>query len=515
MEFAVSEARYHALLRRLIRDDEMLRSALSHHRATVLHGDVRIHLEHLFAGAWHGYRLVIEGEGAELIAMLLSDLSSELCLPVPENAHLPSPRGELVADNQCRIDTLLARAADLGGRVLMVGSALCSVPFSCPEGTDVLARFLTPYYRLTPAPATSAPVLRIVSDGGLFSEAGDLWRSFEYQVWDNVPGHPRTVSRGDGYRFYATREGSVLGRFRYPYQRDGVPALFARGTDDCWNVLHDGSMHGHRAAGRALRAFACRDALCGGAISVHASAFTDARGGVYLICGDKGAGKTTNVIEALGAVPGARLVSNDRVFLHATDAGVVVTGSPHSIPVRIGSFLASADMRRKLDDRAGTMFGGHERGYDVGVTIQQTEYGNARGLGTTGEQIFFDPVELAAMLGTTVLSSGLLRGVIVIERGGAAHPGWEALPGACTRDILERHEHPLYESASPYWNDLLGPPAERMRPAGLALDGVKAWSIRGHMDLAATWAMCPDEIAGVTGPLDNQTLPEHAPTTVV
>ena len=496
-EFAINARLYQALRSRFAFRRDISANGIAGERWTLCLGDLTLRLECVEDVTWRGYRLRFDGEPSDLLGMLLAEFPSDACRPLDAAGVLPAAREELLAGNQRALDRLLAGAENVETRRWTLGSDLVRISFASSGDIDQEAAFLAPYYAILPSTGDGECAVGILGDHHLFASAESLWREFDAQVWDNLPGQPRLVSHGEGYRFFATVDGSILGRFHYPSLRDTVPVLFMRAAAGQWWVLHDGSPEGHRTSGRALRAFASCHAMHAGAIPVHASAFINSDGDTYLICGEKGAGKTTNLIAALGVLPGARLLSNDRVFLRESGEDILVFGSPHSIPVRIGSLLASADFLRSLGRNGGTLFAGRERGYDIGVHLRESECRGARQLEHSGEQLFFDPMELARELGTTVCTRGRLRGVIAPERFDAGDARWRMLPPEAARDLVARHTHPYFENASPYWNDLLPRVPWHGLPDALDFSRVSVWRIDSHDDLYDAWRSAPAAIHGM------------------
>lgn len=79
------------------------------------------------------------------------------------------------------------------------------------------------------------------------------------------------------------------------------------------------------------------------AILLHSACAMSQDGKAVLICGDKGAGKTTTLVNLLAA--GYDLVSNDLTFAKVIDGEVFVKGTPESINIGFGTAAKFSQLR--------------------------------------------------------------------------------------------------------------------------------------------------------------------------
>lgn len=128
------------------------------------------------------------------------------------------------------------------------------------------------------------------------------------------------------------------------------------------------------AVARIVRSLLMSLARKDGWIQVHASCFAVGGRGV-LVCGEKGAGKTTILLTALRAL-GCTYVGNDRLMLEPTFGGFVAHGLPYSPSVRTKTLDA------------------------LGIEMASSTYQFQRG----GAKVRFLAVELCDLLGASITS---------------------------------------------------------------------------------------------------------------
>lgn len=102
-----------------------------------------------------------------------------------------------------------------------------------------------------------------------------------------------------------------------------------------------------REAARQVRSIIGQLLIVDGWLSVHASAVV-ANGVGMVFPGDKGAGKTTTMLELIGSSESVAYVSNDRTYGRFGDDGFRVAGFPQTVRLGAGSLQSSPQLRPHL-----------------------------------------------------------------------------------------------------------------------------------------------------------------------
>jgi energy-coupling factor transporter ATP-binding protein EcfA2 len=102
---------------------------------------------------------------------------------------------------------------------------------------------------------------------------------------------------------------------------------------------------------RVVRELAMARTVSTGGLLVHAAAVRTAGGGVVVLCGPKGSGKTTLVMSLLVHAPGAAYVANDRCVVRANGSGTAATvrGLPTLVSIRSDTLERFPVVRARLD----------------------------------------------------------------------------------------------------------------------------------------------------------------------
>lgn len=351
--------------------------------------------------------------------------------------------------NAARLDRLreaVERVEPIYRRLAHAGYA--TVGFASNTDVSDVAGHLEPYVSI--AEATGPCDLLEVVDRVACETARQVHQSFEWQAWSRLRGHPRRGPAGDGYSFFRLND-RVVGAFRMPSFRDDDQVFYlSTGRQAPWYVIrHPDAVGPQHALARAVRAVAAAKAQAAGIICVHASAFvTDA--GAFMLCGDEGAGKTTNLLTAL-SVLGARFLSNDRVFIRAEHGRAMAYGYPHSIPVRAGTSRADGQLERRLARSPGTP---PSRASVFDHVARDRESSDSVVAGEASR--FFTALELSSQFGTSVCTAAPLAGIIVLDGDRAATaPTWVRRRTGRPADHLARHLHQHFCNAQTFWTELL------------------------------------------------------------
>jgi hypothetical protein len=148
-----------------------------------------------------------------------------------------------------------------------------------------------------------------------------------------------------------------------------------------------------------------------GEVVVHAGAVL-LGGAAWIVCGPKGAGKTTTVCALLEHL-GADFVANDRVHLDRSGAGFAVTAWPMSTRIGLGTCLGSARLRPWLRPRRTPVY--PQTGWDPAAGIAPAA---ARRLAAAADAPKIELVtsELVASMGAAAAAGGPLAGLLLPTR---------------------------------------------------------------------------------------------------
>lgn len=151
-------------------------------------------------------------------------------------------------------------------------------------------------------------------------------------------------------------------------------------------LTHSGTVRPHRYPIRLMREAMLRTYEDAGGVVFHAAG-VDVAGAAVMICGPRGAGKTT-VAAALLKLPGTSLLSNDRLIAYQGNRVVAV---PLPVPTAQGTIQAFPELERLVAHPMGTM------PVEFGSTIKHA----------------FTARQFAETFGARLLSHSTLRLVIV------------------------------------------------------------------------------------------------------
>jgi hypothetical protein len=404
------------------------------------------------------------------------------------------PLDDLRRENAAHLVHLVERLSAVPVDPFEAECGFTRITGACNFDPTAASAMVAPFYRVRPGVRGAAPELVAIASEELADDVDTLLADYDQQAWNKVFGHPTVVARGEGYIFFRQPGAGVIGAWLPPAVRGAIRQLYVRPEGaERWFLLYGSRERGHeRELGRLLRTFAVYRAEEAGGFSVHGSAFTLPDGRAYVLCGGEGAGKTTNLIAALETVPGASLLSNDRVVAIADGDAFAVHGFPHAISVRRGTLLLNQSLLRAVvghDDGRSPEIAGYDH------RIAQTADLSAPAAAGFELSVFFSPAELAAHLGTGVVPRGTLAGVIEIADGEAGiEEAWTRVTDRSAATVLHAHRHPCFDHLAPFWNALL--PVPRPRVDVRALDDVPLWRLRsrGHLQLA--WERFVTVVAG-------------------
>ena len=169
----------------------------------------------------------------------------------------------------------------------------------------------------------------------------------------------------------------------------GAYAVTAHGHDvDLF--VHTGTARPHRYPIRLVREAMLRTYEDAGGVIFHAAG-VDVGGAAVVVCGPRGAGKTT-VTAALLRLPGAALLSNDRLVAYQGDHVVAV---PLPVPTARGTIQAFPELERLVPHRTGS-----------GLNKMPADFGSAVKHAFTARQF-------AEAFGARLTAQSLVRLVVV------------------------------------------------------------------------------------------------------
>lgn len=353
---------------------------------------------------------------------------------------------------------------------------------------EAVRHFLAPAVSIEPTkPSKDHPVVPDLVDAPsrwLLPVAEDVWGSFAETTWSRVFGHPPVRSRSEGVVAFDTGK-VVLVRDRMARLRNGAPIFHVSEKEGrAYFVLYDDALSCNRHIfARTVRS---RLSLAAGR-GFHASAVALPDGRAILFCGPSGAGKTTHALSCVAQLPGARLVSNDRIFLSESDGVVYVHGSPQSVGIRRGTLdlvRAVGQVAADPEQLVGTH--GASTGLNHSRSLEDFEKRDHRDLAT-----FLSPSEAARLLGSEVAPIAPLAAIALLDLG-AGEPIWHREPSMSASSVLREHAHPLADNQHPFWDDLIASPASSSSLPGLAT--IPVWSLRSRHHLDRVWRELPSSL---------------------
>jgi hypothetical protein len=159
---------------------------------------------------------------------------------------------------------------------------------------------------------------------------------------------------------------------------------------------------------RVIREIVTRELESSGQILIHAAA-VERDGQAILLCGHKGAGKTTTMLSLLQR--GYNLIANDRVFVGRSDIGWIASGWPGAVALTLQTRDFFPELMRAASDLSQLRFPQYRLGiHDVnGQPHKFRRNDQARKLDMT-------PVEAAAAFGAAVVNKVPIKNVIILNR---------------------------------------------------------------------------------------------------
>ena len=202
---------------------------------------------------------------------------------------------------------------------------------------------------------------------------------------------------------------------------------------------------------RCVRQVLVRSLLAVGARILHASA-TLGRDGVTIYVGQKGAGKTTSMLQNI-VKNNEAFVANERVLVWKRDGRLFVYGWPGTAFVGLGSLRAVFS----LDDLIGL----HERIGGTALllmdhrTVDRNVIESLRRVPrhlVADHKIYLLPGELAALTKTSVRWGGRLQRIVLPRFTTTESPAQGPVPVKRLHEVLTRESL----QTPPHWPDLLG-----------------------------------------------------------
>lgn len=333
----------------------------------------------------------------------------------------------------------MTRAATASARFeTSAGSARLAV--TAPEVLEWPVHYLAPGFTAVPARDPVDGEWSVVVSG----EPGHHDR-----LVGAVAGLPHTAA--ETYESRPADRVEVDGFIVLRYPGDEGVTVVDRGRRRVAYVDRDRVRAGFESA-RLVREVIRRMGEESGEIILHAGAVVMA-GRAWVICGAKGAGKTTSVC-ALMEHADAVFIANDRVHLRRA-AGFDVRAWPMSTRIGVGTCAASARLRPLLD---GGRFAYPQTGWDPrrGLSAEAIATHVADG---SGPKIELITQELCEVLGTGATGAAPVGGVLLPARG-ASPPGIAIADPAEARAVLLDQVFTPDDDAYPDWLGLRVTPRE-------------------------------------------------------
>lgn len=429
------------------------------------------------------YRLQVNDPGLQCFLQCL--LEDQAGVKIAPAGSLPSSLDTL--------DGLANRLRNSCDKAYVLQGGGARVHVSSNVNLSGLTSFLQPYYRLSESSVNlNCETVFVCGCSQLYRKMQMVFNHFQLAVFEGWPDAPVVATRSVDHLFYITKDGKTLGRYRYTGFRNAGDLYVLSDPSGVVSILFDASAQLLPLdIARSFRAILANRLEMMGAVSIHGAAI-EISGKAWIICGEKGVGKTTNLIGALKYGKNRCLISNDRVFINRTKQGLMVRGSPHSIPVKLGTLELFRKDFDFFSDGSTRLTAGKARGYDQALDLNRAlkSAGNVR---TSDQQLYFDPRELVAIFDSKLSVSAPLGGILLPQKGPkpARESSWSDADLSAP-SILRLNQHAHYDTGSKYWTDILpepmGDPLSK-----LCLDSVIVKQFWPEDALAETWRDLPFE----------------------
>jgi hypothetical protein len=256
----------------------------------------------------------------------------------------------------------------------------------------------------------AAFTIRVHTDDTAFRQVVDtIARPLTTGTIEPVPGLLMQEARqATGRRCYVIATDDVE-------HQPGAYAVTAHG-DDIDLFVHTGTARPHRYPIRLVREAMLRTYEDAGGVIFHAAG-VDVGGAAVMVCGPRGAGKTT-VTAALLRLPGAALLSNDRLVAYQGDHVVAV---PLPVPTGRGTIQAFPELERLVRHRTAGGSGLDKMPSDFGSTVKHA----------------FTARQFAEAFGARLIARSVVRLVVVPRLADSNEPAHaRRLPVAEARRII-------------------------------------------------------------------------------
>jgi hypothetical protein len=271
---------------------------------------------------------------------------------------------------------------------------------------DWIDRYLGPWYEVHPSSAASETGVAVFVDAELHRRL--------LAVLEGLPG---TEAQTHKWR-PATRYAPGTETTAYVYREGRGITVSDRQTGRCAYVAAPGDESAMYEPVRIVRERFTTELQARGYVVLHAGA-VELAGGALVLCGPRGAGKTTLICGLLEHT-GANFVANDRIYVGpaAADGPPVVVSWPWSTRVGLGACRASAALRHwlvagrsydypQLDwDHAGGIDAVEAAAVDAGTPVDSLE---------PGMKVELTGRELASALDSGIASAAPARCVVFPE----------------------------------------------------------------------------------------------------
>lgn len=195
------------------------------------------------------------------------------------------------------------------------------------EGKDFgnyLYKHLSPYF---------------VSNGSSMGEKNKVYCF----VLESVDDYEKYFVHAKKIKHYSPSENQVFQKAKYIISTDEDFVYDSQNhciiyTNRDETIIFSNRLHYNQACKRVIRdelIYGLIQSQATPSIMLHSSCAVDNTGKAILICGDKGAGKTTTLVNLLDL--GYDLLSNDLTFVKQVDGKIWVKGTPESINIGLGT----------------------------------------------------------------------------------------------------------------------------------------------------------------------------------
>lgn len=229
------------------------------------------------------------------------------------------------------------------------------------------------------------------NDREIFSQVRAQFNTIQYLYQQRTVNKAKIVSEGNGHVFFSTSDNNfVIGYQKYYNYADSPLTFYVFDNRDEKIYIFAIEKTNHQVL-RAAQALVAYSNILSGGYNLHASAVVVNDKAVILL-GEKGAGKTTNMIFGIQSNPEMKIMSNDLVHLFCKQGDVFAIGSCRKVTIRPATVSFFTELQGCIGDEYSSIGNPSSNHIQIVTTITQL----AKAFHTTTQPLA--PVRLLVVL---------------------------------------------------------------------------------------------------------------------